>query len=163
MGHILSAPETWVAVAFLIFIILVWKPAKKALLSGLDARAARIEQELSEAARLREEAQALLAQYQRKHREAMKEAEGIVAHARTEAERLAQQAARDLQASLKRREELAMQRIAQAEQQATKDVRAVAVDVAIAAAERLLKEKLDGAKGDALIDQAIRELPSKLH
>jgi F-type H+-transporting ATPase subunit b len=163
MGHILSAPETWVAVAFIILIVLVWKPAQKALLSALDARAARIEQELSEAARLREEAQALLAQYQRKHREAMKEAEGIVAHARTEAERLAQQAARDLEASLKRREELAMQRIAQAEQQATKDVRAAAVDVAIAAAERLLKEKLDGTKGDALIDQAIRELPSKLH
>jgi F-type H+-transporting ATPase subunit b len=163
MGHILSAPETWVAVAFVIFVILVWKPAQKALLSGLDARAARIEKELSEAARLREEAQALLAQYQRKHRDAMKEADGIITHAREEADRLAQQAARDLEVSLKRREELAMQRIAQAEQQATADVRAAAVDVAIAATERLLKEKLDGAKGDALIDQAIKELPAKLH
>jgi F-type H+-transporting ATPase subunit b len=163
MGTILSAPETWVAVAFLIFVVLVWKPAQKALLSGLDARAARIEKELSEAARLREEAQALLAQYQRKHRDALKEADDIVAHARGEADRLAQQAARDLEASLKRREELAVQRIAQAEQQAMADVRAAAVDVAVAATERLLKEKLDGAKGDALIDQAIKELPAKLH
>lgn len=163
MGHILSAPETWVAVAFVIFVILVWKPAQKALLSGLDARAARIEKELSEAARLREEAQALLAQYQRKHRDAMREADEIITHAREEADRLAQQAARDLETSLKRREELAMQRIAQAEQQATADVRAAAVDVAIAATERLLKDKLDGAKGDALIDQAIKELPAKLH
>lgn len=163
MGHILSAPETWVAVAFVIFVVLVWKPAQKALLSGLDARAARIEKELSEAARLREEAQALLTQYQHKHRDAMKEADQIIAHAREEADRLAQQAARDLEVSLKRREELAMQRIAQAEQQATADVRAAAIDVAIAATERLLKDKLDGAKGDALIDQAIKELPAKLH
>ncbi len=163
MGHILSAPETWVAVAFVIFVVLVWKPAQKALLSALDARAARIDKELSEAARLREEAQALLAQYQRKHRDAMKEADEIITHARAEADRLAQQAARDLEASLKRREELAIQRIAQAEQQATADVRAAAVDVAIAATEQLLKEKLDGAKGDALIDQAIKELPAKLH
>jgi F-type H+-transporting ATPase subunit b len=163
MGHLLSAPETWVAVAFVLLVVLVWKPAQKALLSGLDARAARIEKELNEAARLREEAQALLAQYQRKHRDAVKEAEDIVAHAREEADRLAQQAARDLDASLKRREDLAMQRIAQAEQQATADVRAAAVDVAIAATERLLKDRLDGAKGDALIDQAIKDLPAKLH
>jgi F-type H+-transporting ATPase subunit b len=163
MGHILSAPETWVAVAFVIFVALVWKPGQKALLAALDARAARIEKELTEATRLREEAQALLAQYQRKHRDAMKEADQIITHAREEADRLAQQAGRDLEASLKRREELAVQRIAQAEQQAMSDVRAAAVDVAIAATERLLKEKLDGAKGDALIDQAIKELPAKLH
>ena len=114
MGGILSAPETWVAVAFVILVVLLWKPAQRALVSALDARAARIERELGEAARLREEAQALLAQYQRKHRDAMKEADEIVARARSEADRLSQQAASDLAASLKRREELALQRIAQA-------------------------------------------------
>jgi F-type H+-transporting ATPase subunit b len=163
MGEFLSAPETWVAVAFVILVVLLWKPAQRALLSALDARAARIERELSEAARLREEAQALLAQYQRKHRDAMKESEAILVRAKAEADRLSQQAASDLAASLKRREELALQRIAQAEQQAAADVRAAAVDVAIAATEKLLAEKLEGAKGDALIDQAIRELPAKLH
>jgi len=163
MQEFLTSPETWVAAAFVLFVVLVWKPASKAIVSSLDDRAARIERELKEAARLRDEAQALLTQYQRKHRDALKEAEGIVAHAHAEAERLSQQAARDLEASLKRREELAMQRIAQAEQQAAADVRAAAVDVAIAATERLLKEKLDGAKSDALVDQAIKELPAKLH
>jgi F-type H+-transporting ATPase subunit b len=163
MHDFFSSPETWVALAFIVFVALVWKPTQKAILSGLDDRSARISKELNEAARLREEAQTLLSQYQAKHRDALKEAEGIVAHARTEAERLSQQAARDLEAALKRREELAMQRIAQAEQQAAADVRTAAVDVAIAATERLLREKLDGAKGDALIDQAIKELPGKLH
>jgi len=163
MSEILSAPETWVAVAFIILVVLAWKPTQRALVSSLDARAARIERELTEATRLREEAQALLAQYQRKHRDAMSEADAILAQAKSEADRLSQQAARDLSAMLKRREELALQRIAQAEQQAAADVRAAAVDVAIAATGKLLAERLDGAKGDALIDQAIRELPGKLH
>lgn len=163
MYEFLTSPETWVALAFITFVVLAWKPASKAIVGALDDRSARIQKELAEAARLREEAQALLTQYQTKHRDAMKEAEAILVHARSEAERLSQQAARDLEASLKRREELAMQRIAQAEQQAAADVRAAAVDVAIAATERLLREKLDGAKADALIDQAIKELPAKLH
>lgn len=159
----LTSAETWVALAFVVFVVLVWKPVHKAIVSALDERSARIQKELTEAARLREEAQALLSQYQAKHRDAMKEAETILAHARDEAARLSQQAARDLETALKRREELAMQRIAQAEQQAAADVRTAAVDVAIAATERLLSEKLDGAKSDALIDQAIKELPAKLH
>ena len=163
MHEFFTSPETWVALAFLVFVALVWKPTQKAILAALDDRSARIAKELNEAARLRDEAQALLTQYQAKHRDALKEAEAIVAHARGEAERLGQQAARDIETSLKRREELAMQRIAQAEQQAAADVRTAAVDVAIAATERLLRDKLDGAKGDALIDEAIKELPGKLH
>jgi F-type H+-transporting ATPase subunit b len=163
MSDFLTSPETWVALAFITFVVLVWKPTHKAIVSALDDRGARIQKELSEAARLRDEAQALLAQYQAKYRDAMKEAETVLAHAREEAERLSQQAARDLEAALKRREELALQRIAQAEQQAAADVRGAAVDVAIAATERLLREKLDGPKADALIDQAIKELPAKLH
>lgn len=159
----LHAPETWVAIAFVIFVALVWKPATKGLLGALDARAARIKKELSEAQRLREEAQALLAQYQKKQNEAMQQAESILAHAKDEAERLSQQAAKDLDAALKRRESLALQRIAQAEQQAAADVRAAAVDIAIAATEKILTEKLDDTKADALVEQAIRELPAKLH
>ena len=163
MSDFLSSPETWVALAFIVFVVLVWKPTHKAIVSALDDRSLRIQKELNEATRLREEAQALLTQYEGKYRDAMKEAETVLVRAREEAQRLSQQAARDLEAALKRREELAMQRIAQAEQQASADVRAAAVDVAVAAAERLLRDKLDGAKSDALIDQAIKELPAKLH
>jgi F-type H+-transporting ATPase subunit b len=163
MPHFLGEPEFWVAVAFVIFVALIWKPASRAIVSALDARASRIEKELNQAASLREEAQALLAQYQRKQRDAIKQADEILEHARVEAERLSRQAAKDLEATLARREKLAMQRIAQAEQQAVVEVRAAAVDVAIAAAEKLLAEKIDAGKADALIDQAIRQLPAKLH
>lgn len=161
--EVLTAPETWVAVAFVIFVIAVFKPVRRQVVTALDARAARIEKELDEAARLRDEAQALLAQYQRKHRDAMNQADEIVSRAKAESERLSAQAQKDMEASLARRERLALDRIAQAEQQAAAEVRAAAVDIAVAAAEKLIAERLPAAKADALIEQAIRELPSKLH
>ena len=159
----LSDPEFWVAVAFVLFVaLIVWK-GMKPLLAALDVRANRIRLQIEETRSLRAEAERALGEANRKVREAKSEAEAILTHAQAEVERLKVQAVESLEASLKRREDLALQRIAQAEQQAAADVRTAAVDVAIAATERLLREKLDGAKGDALIDQAIKELPSKLH
>lgn len=158
-----SDPTFWVLVAFVIFVGLVWKPGSKAVTQMLDERADKIRADLDKAAKLRSEAQALFADYQKKQRDALKEAEGIVAAARAEAERLSAQAATDLEQSLKRREQLALQRIAQAEQQALADVRAAAVDLAMAATRKLLTEKLDTARHEALIEGAIKELPGKLN
>jgi F-type H+-transporting ATPase subunit b len=159
----LHDPAFWVAVGFILFAVLVGPKLVKVITGALDERANKIAAELERAVKLREEAQNLLAQFQRKHRDAMKEADEIIAHAREEADRLAKQAQIDLEATVKRREQLAVQNIAQAEAQAMQDVRTLAVDVAIAATGKLLAEKLDGARADALIDNAIRELPSKLN
>ena len=156
-------PEFWILVAFVIVIGLTFKPAKAALLKALDDRAEKVRSDLERAATLRKEAEALLAEYQKKQRDALKDAEAIMAQAKAEAERLSAQAAADLEASLKRREQMALQRIAQAEQQALADVRAAAVDVAIAATGKLLAEKLDAGRQDALIDSAIKELQGKLN
>ena len=84
----LENPETWVAVAFVFFLVALFKPIKKMLTSKLDGRTETIKSELDEAQRLREEAQHTLAEYQRKQRDALKEAEGILAEARAEAGRL---------------------------------------------------------------------------
>lgn len=156
-------PEFWILVAFVAVIVLLWKPAGRAIGKALDDRSAKIKLDLERAAKLRTDAQALLAEYQQKQRDALKEAEAIMAQARADAERLSRQAAADLEASLKRREQMALQRIAQAEQQALAEVRAAAVDIAIAATGKLLGEKLDAAKQDALIDGAIKELHGKLN
>lgn len=158
-----SDPTFWVLVAFVIFVALVWKPGAKAVTQMLDERADKIRADLEKAAKLREEAQALFAEYQQKQRDALKEAEAIVASAKAEAERLSAQAAADLETSLKRREQLALQRIAQAEQQAMADVRAAAVDLALSATQKLLTDKLDTARHEALIEGAIKELPGKLN
>ena len=159
----LNDPTFWVAVAFFVFMgLMVWK-ARKPMLDGLDARAERIRAELDEAQRLREEAQKTLAEYKRKQRDAAKEAEDLLANAKHEAELLSKQAAEDLRATLARREKAALEKIAQAEVQAVQDVRAQAVDIAIAATAKLLSENVDPQRDQAMVDQAIKELGQKLH
>jgi F-type H+-transporting ATPase subunit b len=161
--HILGDPEFWVLVAVAVFIAVIWKPAGRMLVGGLDSRSVRIREELDNARNLREEAQRALAMYQQKEREAAAEVEAIVAHARAEAERVAAQAARDLEASLARRKQLAEERIAQEEAKAVAEIRAVTVDVAIAAARQVIAAELDQARGAALIDNAIAALPQHLN
>jgi F-type H+-transporting ATPase subunit b len=163
MAGLLGDPEFWVLVGFVISIGLVWKRAKAAITGSLDERAAKIKAELDEAQRLREEAQQTLALYQRKQRDALKEATEIIEHAKAEAERLGAQAARDLEAALDRRRRLAEEKIEQAETKAVAEVRAVAVDVAIGAARRIISEQLNQPRGAAIIDEAIAALPDRLH
>lgn len=163
MSEMIKEAEFWVAVSFLIFVAFVLWKGLKPTLGALDARADKIKQELDDAQRLREDAQKLLAEYQRKERDAASEAEAMLAHAREEAGRLREKAAEDLKASMARREAQALDRIAQAEAQAKADVRAEAVNLAVAATRHLLAGKLDTKLADKLIDQSIKELPGKLH
>lgn len=153
----------WVAVSFAIFVALAYKPAMRQIGGALDGRSERIRQQIEDAQKLREDAQALLATYKRKQRDALQEAEEIVAHAREESKRQQRQAEADLETLLKRREAQALEKIAQAEAKALQEVREKAVDVAIAATRLLLDEKLDAKASNALIDDAIGELPNKLH
>lgn len=160
----LLGAEVLLLLALAILIAIIWKPARNAVLTGLDSRAARIRHDLEEAKRLREEAQAALATYQRRQRNALEEAAAIVAHARQEAERLRTVAVADLEETLKRREVQAIDRIAQAEKAAAAEVRNIAVDVAISAARQLIADQLAKAKaGAGLIDSAIEDLPKRLH
>lgn len=158
----LGGGEFWVLVAFVLFVgFMVWK-ARKALVGGLDQRAARIKAEIDEAQRLREEAQALLADYQKKQREALGEAQAMLKQAEEEGKRARAKAEIDLAAALKRRERQALDRIAQAEAQALAEVRNLAADLAVAATRRILIETLDPAKAQALVGDAIAELPRRL-
>ncbi|MFN4166533.1 MAG: F0F1 ATP synthase subunit B, partial [Ferrovibrio sp.] len=108
-------------------------------------------------------AQQLFAEYQRKQRNALKEAEEIVAAAEAEAKALVREAEADLKASLERRRKQAEDKIAQAEKQALQEVRATAVEVAVAAAAQVLGQSLQGAAAASQIDRAIGEVKAKLH
>ena len=163
MDALLQDPTFWVAIAFVIAAAILWRPGGRMILSGLDKRSARIRDELDEARRLREEAQELLASYERKQREADREAEGIIAHAREEAERLARRAAADLESQLGRRRQMALDRIAQAEADAVREVRGAAVELALKATRRLLAEKIDETQQSRLVDDAIAEVERRLH
>ena len=158
-----SSPEFWVAVAFIIFVgLIVWKGLTP-ILAALDARSNRIRQQIEEARSLRAEAERAVGEANRKVREATRETEGILAKARAEAERLKRQSAENLDATLKRREQNALDKIAQAETRAVDEVRARAVEVAVAATARLLSEQMDGTRGDKLVEDAIAEVGRKLH
>ena len=163
LNELFRDPEFWVAIAFVIAVGLVlWKSAPM-IAKSLDDRAAKIKAELDEAQRLSEDAQRTLAEFQRKQRDAFKEAEQIAALAKSEAERAAAQAARDLEAALQRRQTQALEKIALAEVKATTEIRNTTVDVAIAAVRRVLAEQLDQQRKSRLIDDAIAELPKLLH
>jgi len=156
--------EFWVLISFLVFVgVILYYKVPAMVTAALDKRAADIARELDEARRLREEAQALLASYQRKQAEAMQEADAIVTQAKAEAERLAAETRANMPAQVERRTQLAQDKIAQAETQALQEVRAVAAEVAAGAAQRLIAEKVDAAKDAAIVERSIAELASKLH
>jgi len=164
MFHFFSTPEFWVAVSFFGFLaLLVYFKAPGLIASALDKRADGIRVELEEAQKLREEAQAMLADYQRKQRDAEQEADAIISQAKDEAERLAVETREKLAESIERRTKIAEDKIAQAEAQALKDVRAAATDLAVSAAENLIVSELKKADASKLIDTNIKELKKRLN
>jgi len=156
--------EFWVGIAFVVFVlILLYYQVPKLIAKALDDRSEAIRKELDEARRLREEAQDLLADYQKKHRNVGQEAESILELARREAEAFAHETRATLKDTLERRTQQAEDKIARAETQAVDDVRAAAIDLALAAAEKIMREKTAGPGGAPLVDQSIRDLKGRLN
>ncbi len=155
-------PEFWVLIAFLVFIAAVGKKAWAMITGMLDGRAAAIKSELEKAVELREEAQTLLAGYQRQQRDAVKETEDIVEQAHQTARIETEQAKSDIAEALERRGKSATDKIAQAEARALEQIRADTVDVTIAATRRVIAESLDEARSGALVDEAIAGLGKNL-
>lgn len=154
----------WVAVAFVLFIGVLIYFKVPALIAGLlDGRSRKIRDQLAEAQRLREEAQALFAEYQKKQQSALKDAGDIVALAEAESERQQAAATVELKAALARRQALAEQRIQQAETAAVQEIRNAAAELAVEAARRVIIEQMKGPAANAAIDRAIDDLSKKLH
>lgn len=155
--------EFWVAIAFVIFIALLWRVgAHRSLVGALDDRSKRIATELEEARRLREEAQALLEEYRRKAKEAESEAVAILDLAKREAAEIAAEAKKRMEEFVTRRTKMAEGKIAQAETQALADVRAAAADAAVRAAEKILADTVKGKTAEGLLETAIRDVKARL-
>jgi F-type H+-transporting ATPase subunit b len=156
--------ENWVAFAFLCFLgLLAYLGAHRKVIEFLDQRQARIKGELEQARRLREEAQALLGEFERKAREAETEAEAIIAGAKVEAERLAAEAKTRAEDFVARRTKMAEAKIAQAEAQAVADVRSAAADAAVAAAEKILSTATKGKVAEDLLLRGIADIKQKFN
>jgi F-type H+-transporting ATPase subunit b len=152
-----------VAVAFFAFLALVWKPLGRVLAKTLDARAARIEHELSEAIRLREEAQKMLSDYERKYREVEAESAEMLRQAEATVEKMTRDAEVSLRAAVEARMAAANEKIRRAEERAVQDVQKQVVDVALEAARQIIVEKMHNDADDTLIQLAMKDVHRIVH
>ncbi len=160
----LQNPEFVVLIGFLLFVALLTYLKVPGMINGaLDKRAEGIQAELDEAKALREEAQTILATYERKQREVREQADRIVEAARVDANKAADEAKDALKSSIARRLAAAEDQISSAQASAVKEVRDSAILVAIGAAQDVIAKKMSAADGNALIDAAIKDVGSKLH
>ena len=157
-----SDPHIWVLFSAILFAVVAYKKGRKPLLSMLDTRSARIQRDLEEAARLKAEAEALLADYQQKQHDAVETAQKILDNAHESAALIQKEAEQRLTENLARREALLLERIARTESTAIQELRRQAADIAATAAESLLADAM-ASRGAKLVDTAIEELPTRLN
>lgn len=163
-GGLLQDTSFWVLIAFLIVIgVFIRAGVHKTIASGLDKRAQTIADEINEARKMREEAQELLAAYQRRQREAEDEAAAIIEQAKKDAKRLTEEARDKINEQMARRMKAAEEKIARAEAQALSEVRGQTADLAVAAAREIIRERMDSGAQTAFIDKAIAGLRDKLN
>jgi F-type H+-transporting ATPase subunit b len=157
-------PETWVAVAFVILMVVFgYVGVFKSAMTALDHRADRIKAELADATRLKEEAAKVLADYKARSATAEREAADIIANAKAEAERIAADAKAKMEDFVARRTKTAESKIALAEAQALADVRAAAAEAAVQAASTILSQSVKGQVADDLLAKGINEVRQKLN
>lgn len=162
MGLLLDT-SVWLLVSFGIFCFILWKFGMASLLGMLDSRIADIRKEIQTAEDLRVEAQELLAQYQRKHKDALQEAEGIIKDAEKQAGEIRKKADQDLQDNVARREKQLMQRLALMEETAMTEIREHAASLAMEATTAIIAQNLDKKNGERLIADSIKALPKDIH
>lgn len=161
-GSILADTSMWVAISFVVFTAFVFSRAKSALNAKLDTRINEIKTEIDTAESMRIQAQELLAQYQRKQRDAVQEAEEIIETAKRHSRDIQRNAEKDLESVMARKEAQMKERLQRMEEQAISDIKAQAIEMAMTATRKLLAEELAKKKGSDLIDQAIDGLGDQL-
>ena len=163
-AKMLADPTFWVLVAFVFFVgFILWKRVPAMIGKALDERADKIKAQLDEARTLKEEAQELLAKYQRKNRDAKKDAEAMMKLAKREAKLFAEEAEKNLDTYFERQEKATQEKIAQAEAAAVKEVKTAAAETAVKAAGAILENQRAGGKHSKLIDEAIKDLDKRLN
>lgn len=153
----------WLVLSFVIFLALAWKFGKAAILGALDGRIETIRKDIETAENLRVEAQELLAQYQRKQRDALKDAEAIIETAKNNAEEYRKQAESELTEAMKRREKQLKERLKRMEQNAVQEIRQYAAELAIEATAQIITDKLDKDTNEKLVGQAIENIEKNIH
>ena len=156
--ELLNDATVWVLISFIVFSIGAFKFGRQGLMAKLDGRIEEIRREIASAENLRIEAQELLAQYQRKQRDAAREAEAIIATAKKSAQEIGKQAEADLAEAMQRREQQLAERLARMEQAAIAEIREHAAELAVKATREIIAGQMDQDTNGKLIDQSIKRL-----
>jgi F-type H+-transporting ATPase subunit b len=163
MNELLNDSNFWVLISFIVFVCVAIKYGKAAALKLLDDKIDAIKLELSHAENLRVQAQELLAEYQRKHKDAMGEAESIIADAKKHAETLRLKAEEEMDKTSKRREKQLNEKLARIEQNARQDIESYTAQIAINAARQIMTETMDAKTDKAIIDNTLSAISKSLH
>lgn len=161
--ELLLDTHVWYALSFIVFAAIIWQFGKPALLALLDKRILEIKKEIETAENLRVEAQEMLAQYQRKQRDASSEAEKIIMTARKSAKQFQDKAEADLKEAMARREQQLAERLVRMEQNAIQEIQAYAAELAMKAANDIIVEKLDKKVNEKLVEQSIANIERHIH
>ena len=153
----------WVAISFFVFLAVAFKLGRKSIVSGLDSRIAEVKNEIETAERLRVEAQELLAQYQRKQRDAEKEATDIIKNAEKQAQQVAKTSEAELKETILRREEQLTSRLKRLEENAIAQIQNHAAEIAVAATTEVIQQTLDSKLNSELNEKTIAALPQNLN
>jgi F-type H+-transporting ATPase subunit b len=160
--EMLGDASIWVLISFIVFCAMAWKLGKDKITSALDNKIDTIRKEIETAESLRVEAQELLAQYQRKQRDAAKEAEQIIENAKMHAKEIKKKAKEELKETMERREQQLSARIERMEQSAIQEIRSHAADLAVKATKEIISERLDKNTSKELVDQSIQNISGQL-
>ena len=163
MTHFLSEATNWVLISFVLFAIGFIKYARAPLVGKIDDRIDAIKKELETAESLRIEAQELLAQYQRKHRDAMQEAEDILTQAKEHAKKIREQTEEDMAVVQERREKQLEERLTRIEENAAQEIKSYAIDLSVQAAKDIIVKKMDKKAEKHLFDETLNKLGSSLN
>ncbi|MGH1403139.1 MAG: F0F1 ATP synthase subunit B [Alphaproteobacteria bacterium] len=161
--ELLQDTHIWFIFSFIIFVGILFKFGMPALNSMLDGRIEQIKKDLEEAENLRVEAQEMLAQYQRKHRDAVQESDKIIATARENAQQFKEKAESELDELITRREAQLEERLIRMEQNAINEIQSYAADLAMNAAAQIIAEKLDKKTNAKLVEQSIGSIEANIH
>ena len=157
-GGFLHDTNAWLALSFIIFVAVLWKFGKSAIISMLDKRIEKIRHDIETAENLRVEAQELLAQYQRKQRNAEKESERILDDAKRNAYNIKKAAEKDLKDLIKRKEKQLEERITRTKEAAMHEIQTYAADLAIRATHEIIADKIDTKQDASLMKDSIESI-----
>lgn len=162
MEYLLSNTTIWVTISFIVFVVFAYSKAKAAILDLLDKQINNIKADIDSAENLRVEAQELLAQYQRKQKDAQKDAETIINNAKSYADDMHQNALAQTEEIIRIREEQLKERLKRIEEKALEDIRKQVTDLATTATLEILIQRLGKAENEKLINNTIKALPENI-